>query len=135
MEVKQPTEWRQCVSVGLHLKPERKDMARCDFIIHLCIRVTKIAEMLQLIEVYSSLGLSHIEGIETLHSRFQLLVSGMKKKQYDVLDQRKTDFDADFEEFKRGALDIRVSRNVLCMHRHIIQCTAYFVTGSSPDSV
>ena len=73
------------------------------------LRMNKITEMLQTIEMYSSLGLSHIEGIETLHSRFQLIVSGMKKKPYDILDQRRTDFDADFEEFKRQTLDIRVS--------------------------
>lgn len=76
--------------------------------------------MLCTIEVYSSLGLSHIEGIETLHSRFQLIVSGMKKKPYDILDQRKTDFDVDFEEFKRSALDIRVSGTQLCASLHII---------------
>ena len=75
----------------------------------LFIRLDKITEMLLSIKTYSTLGLSHIEGIETLHSRFQLIISGMKKKQYDILDQRKTDFDADFEEFKRMALDIRVS--------------------------
>lgn len=66
--------------------------------------------MLTTIEVYSSLGLSHIEGIETLHSRFQLIVSGMKKKPYDILDQRRTDFDADLVEFKRSTLDVRVRR-------------------------
>ena len=75
----------------------------------LLFRIGKISEMLQTIDVYSSLGLSHIEGIDTLHSRFQLIVSGMKKKPYDILDQRKSDFDADFEEFKRLTLDIQVS--------------------------
>ena len=70
--------------------------------------------MLHTIDVYSSLGLSHIEGIETMHSLFQLIVSGMKKKPYDILDQRKTDFDVDFEEFKRSALDIRVSSIYAC---------------------
>ena len=69
--------------------------------------------MLCTIDVYSSLGLSHIEGIETMHSRFQLIVSGMKKKPYDILDQRKSDFDVDFEEFKRAALDIRVSGTIV----------------------
>ena len=71
--------------------------------------------MLHTIDVYSSLGLSHIEGIETMHSRFQLIVSGMKKKPYDILDQRKTDFDVDFEEFKRSTLDIRVRSIYACI--------------------
>ena len=64
--------------------------------------------MLTIIETYSSLGSSHIEGIEVICNRFQLLVSGMRKKPYDLLDQRKSDFDADFEEFKKNTLDILV---------------------------
>ncbi len=65
--------------------------------------------MLQVIQTYNNLGLSHIEGIDVMNSRFQLLVAGMKKKPYDLLDQRKTEFDTDFEEFKRMTLDITVS--------------------------
>ena len=72
-------------------------------------RCGKLEEMLLLIETYSSLGRSHIEGIEVMNSRFQLLVAGMKKKPYDLLDQRKSDFDADLEEFKRLTQDILVS--------------------------
>ncbi len=59
---------------------------------------------------HSSLGLSHIEGIDTLHNRFQLIVTGIRKKSYDVLEHRKTEFDADFEEFKRQTVDIKVSQ-------------------------
>ena len=65
--------------------------------------------MLDIIASYSSLGLSHIEGIDTMFSRFQLAVANIRKKSYDLLDQRKTDFDGDFEEFKRQTLEIRVS--------------------------
>ncbi len=65
--------------------------------------------MLHIIETYSMLGSSHIEGIEVMNSRFQLLVAGMKKKPYDLLDQRKSDFDIDLEEFKRLTVDILVS--------------------------
>lgn len=71
-------------------------------------RLAKLTEMLQTIETYSSLGLSHVEGIDALHSRFQVLVSGMKKKPYDLLDQRKSDFDGDYMEFQRQVLEIRV---------------------------
>ncbi len=65
--------------------------------------------MLQTIDTYSCLGLSHVEGIETLHNRFQVTIAGMKKKPYDLLDQRKSDFDGDYEEFKRQVAEIRVS--------------------------
>lgn len=64
--------------------------------------------MLNIIETYSKLGSSHIEGIEVISSRFQILVTGMRKKPYDLLDQRKSDFDGDFEEFKRLTQDILV---------------------------
>ena len=65
--------------------------------------------MLDITASYASLGLSHIEGIDTMHSRFQLAVANIRKKPYDLLDHRKTDFDGDFEEFKRQTLEIRVS--------------------------
>ena len=72
-------------------------------------RLDKLREVLETAETYSALGLSHIEGIETLHSRFQLLLSNLKKKPYNPLEQRKPEFDGDFEEFKRQALDIKAS--------------------------
>ena len=72
-------------------------------------RLDKLREVLETTETYSTLGLSHIEGIETLHNRFQLLLSNLKKKPYNPLEQRKTEFDGDFEDFKRQALDIKVS--------------------------
>ena len=72
-------------------------------------RLDKLREVLETSETYSSLGLSHIEGIDTLHNRFQLLLSTLKKKPYNPLEQRKTEFDGDFEEFRRQVLDIKVS--------------------------
>ena len=72
-------------------------------------RLDKLREVLETAETYSTLGLSHIEGIETLHNRFQLLLSNLKKKPYNPLEQRKTEFDGDFEDFKRQALDIKAS--------------------------
>ena len=64
--------------------------------------------MLQIIETYSTLGASHIEGIDVMNNRFQIIVASMKKKPYDLLDQRKSDFDIDFEDFKRSTADILV---------------------------
>ena len=67
--------------------------------------------MIDITHTYSSMGLSHIEGLEAMHSRFQLAVTGMKKKPYDILEYRRADFDQDFEEFKRQTWEIRVSQN------------------------
>jgi dynein heavy chain len=71
-----------------------------------CNRLVKLQELMGILGVYSTLGLSHIEGIEAYHNRFNLAVTTLKKKPYSVLDQRKTDFDMDFEDFKRQVKDI-----------------------------
>lgn len=42
-------------------------------------------------------------------SRFGVVVTSMKKKPYDYLDQRKMDFDSDFDEFKRAIQELHVS--------------------------
>lgn len=42
-------------------------------------------------------------------NKFQVVVTAMKKKPYNYLDQRKTDFDQDFEEFKRQIGELHVS--------------------------
>ena len=44
-----------------------------------------------------------------MFNKFQVIVTQMKKKPYDYLDQRKMEFDADFEDFKRQINDLHVS--------------------------
>ena len=73
-------------------------------------RLKKLMEVLNTIKNYSSLSLSHIEGIETYNNRFNLLVTNLRKKTYDPLDARRSEFDLDFDEFKRQLVDINVSR-------------------------
>lgn len=51
---------------------------------------------------------SKIEGIETISNRFHHMYSALKKKPYDPLDHRKTDFEADFFEFRRQISEIQV---------------------------
>lgn len=41
-------------------------------------------------------------------NKLQVIVTTMKKKPYDYLDQRKQDFDEDFEEFKRYISELHV---------------------------
>ncbi|XP_019624088.1 PREDICTED: dynein heavy chain 8, axonemal-like [Branchiostoma belcheri] len=77
-----------------------------------CKRIEKIIELLNTIEVFSVLSTSKIEGIENCAAKFQHIYSGIRKKPYDILDHRKTDFDHDFEDFKRSVEDLEGSLQV-----------------------
>ena len=54
-------------------------------------------------------------GIELMANKLHVIVQGMKKKKYDVLDARKDFFDNDFEEFKRTIEDLHVSHVLTCL--------------------
>ncbi|KAM7382615.1 hypothetical protein PAMP_002338 [Pampus punctatissimus] len=93
-------------------------------------RLNKILEMFSTISTYSALQDSKIEGLETMATRFQsnmgfmfvsaslnmqtadmqgkweAIVLNMKKKHYSFLDQRRTDFDVDYEEFCKSTAEI-----------------------------
>uniref|UniRef100_A0A8C9XLI3 Dynein axonemal heavy chain 5 n=1 Tax=Sander lucioperca TaxID=283035 RepID=A0A8C9XLI3_SANLU len=72
-------------------------------------RLNKILEMFSTIVTYSALQDSKIEGLETMATRFQAIVLNMKKKHYSFLDQRRTDFDVDYEEFCKSTSELHVS--------------------------
>ena len=63
---------------------------------------------MRLIETYSILHVSKIEGIDVIGARFETIYKNMKKKPYDILDHRKIDFDHDFDDFKRYISEIDV---------------------------
>ncbi|XP_070767347.1 dynein axonemal heavy chain 5 isoform X1 [Enoplosus armatus] len=78
-------------------------------------RLNKILEMFSTISTYSALQDSKIEGLETVATRFQTaemqgkweaIVLNMKKKHYSFLDQRRTDFDVDYEEFCKSTAEL-----------------------------
>ncbi|KAM8811434.1 dynein axonemal heavy chain 5 [Eudromia elegans] len=69
-------------------------------------RLVKIIEVFNTIKIYSALQDSKIEGLETIIAKYESIVDIMKKKQYNFLDQRKTDFDQDYEEFCREINDL-----------------------------
>ncbi|TSL82498.1 Dynein heavy chain 5, axonemal [Bagarius yarrelli] len=78
-------------------------------------RLNKILTMFSTINTYSALQNSKIEGLETMATRFQTaemqekwenIVLAMKNKQYNFLDQRRTDFDQDYEEFCRQTAEL-----------------------------
>ena len=71
-------------------------------------RIEKLLELMRIWRAWSSLERSRIEGIEMLNAKLQFLVTTVKKKSYDYLDYRKSDFDSDFEEFKSSITDLEV---------------------------
>jgi len=81
-------------------------------------RVDNIAEFLRTIATYETLSLSRLDGIDTFNSRFNLLVTTLKKKPYDILDQRKMDYDVDYEEFKRQLTDLNVRHYCVLLNWH-----------------
>eukprot|EP00105_Crassostrea_gigas_P037004 XP_019921152.1 PREDICTED: dynein heavy chain 8, axonemal [Crassostrea gigas] len=74
-----------------------------------CRRLDKIISLLNYIESFSSLSDCKIEGMDAFASRFGQIYGSIKKKPYDILDQRKTDFDGDFEDFLRQMRDLEVN--------------------------
>uniref|UniRef100_A0A8B9HVU9 Dynein, axonemal, heavy chain 5 n=1 Tax=Astyanax mexicanus TaxID=7994 RepID=A0A8B9HVU9_ASTMX len=69
-------------------------------------RLNKILTMFSTISTYSALQDSKIEGLETMATRLQNIVVTMKKKPYSFLDQRRTDFDQDYEEFCKQTTEL-----------------------------
>uniref|UniRef100_A0A670IDT3 Dynein axonemal heavy chain 5 n=1 Tax=Podarcis muralis TaxID=64176 RepID=A0A670IDT3_PODMU len=71
-------------------------------------RLLKIMHIFDTITTYSVLQDSKMEGLEVMATKYQSIVATMKKKQYNFLDQRKTDFDQDYEEFCKQTDDLHV---------------------------
>ncbi|CAI5780204.1 dynein heavy chain 5, axonemal [Podarcis lilfordi] len=69
-------------------------------------RLLKIMHIFDTITTYSVLQDSKMEGLEVMATKYQSIVATMKKKQYNFLDQRKTDFDQDYEEFCKQTDDL-----------------------------
>lgn len=46
--------------------------------------------------------------MELLAAKFNSILVVLKKKNYDFLDQRKTDFDTDYDEFKKSIQELHV---------------------------
>ncbi|XP_024917266.1 dynein heavy chain 5, axonemal [Cynoglossus semilaevis] len=78
-------------------------------------RLNKILEMFNTISTYSVLQDSNIVGLETLATKFQTaemqgkweaIVLDMKNKHYSFLDQRRTDFDVDYDHFCKNTSEV-----------------------------
>ena len=79
-------------------------------------RLEKIIQLLDVFELFSPLSSATIEGIEPHAAKFSQLVSSLKKKPYDFLDQRNTMFDTDFGEFMQTISELQVRNNVIIGH-------------------
>uniref|UniRef100_A0A8C5KN64 Dynein, axonemal, heavy chain 8 n=1 Tax=Jaculus jaculus TaxID=51337 RepID=A0A8C5KN64_JACJA len=75
-----------------------------------CKRLEKITEMITIVQRYSALSHSTIEGIDIMAIKFKNIYQGIKKNQYDILDPRRTEFDTDFLEFmtKINGLEVQI---------------------------
>jgi len=71
----------------------------------------QILFVLMSVEVYSGLQTCVIEGIEVLSNKFQNIFLSIKKKQYDVLDHRKPEFDRDYDDYQKYLFDLEVIRH------------------------
>ncbi|UJR23298.1 hypothetical protein I4U23_026313 [Adineta vaga] len=74
-------------------------------------RCEKIINIFATINMYSCLAESKIEGISAFHTKFNSIVSTMKRKDYDFLDQRKQDVDNDIDDFRRSIIDLHQNLN------------------------
>ncbi|XP_077866685.1 dynein axonemal heavy chain 5-like [Saccoglossus kowalevskii] len=70
-------------------------------------RLLKIIDIFDSIVVYSKLSDCRIEGMELMASRFNAIITTIRKKPYNPLDQRKADFDIDYDEFKRQISELQ----------------------------
>ncbi|XP_051632386.1 dynein axonemal heavy chain 5-like, partial [Manacus candei] len=69
-------------------------------------RLIKIIDIFNTMKTYSVLQESKIEGLEGMITKYESIVDNIKSKHYNFLDQRKTDFDQDYEEFCREINDL-----------------------------
>ncbi|XP_019382247.1 PREDICTED: dynein heavy chain 8, axonemal [Gavialis gangeticus] len=75
-----------------------------------CKRLEKITEMITIVQTFSALSMSTIEGIDIMAIKFKNIYQSVQKKQYDILDPRKSEFDLDFVDFstKIGGLEVQI---------------------------
>ncbi len=65
-----------------------------------CKRLDKVNDVITTIDSLSSLNTVKLEGIEPIAVKYKTIVENIKKKNYDVLDHRKIEFENDYSDFK-----------------------------------
>ncbi|KAK2488504.1 hypothetical protein MC885_012598, partial [Smutsia gigantea] len=81
-----------------------------------------ITEMITIVQTYSALSNSTIEGIDIMAMKFKNIYDGAKKMQYDILDPRRTEFERDFLVFmtKINALEVQIQAFMNSTFRKIL---------------
>eukprot|EP01135_Chromosphaera_perkinsii_P010177 Nk52_evm43s2039 gene=Nk52_evmTU43s2039 len=74
-----------------------------------CKRLQKMKQMFHTVEKFSSLSTLSIEGTEPILSRFNSILSSMRRKPYDMLDHRKMEYDTDYEDFQKHIDEVEAS--------------------------
>lgn len=69
-------------------------------------RLDQIRGVIDVIQEFSVLKQSHIEGIEAMANRFNQIVSLIRKKPYNPLDHRKMEFNVDYDDFRRQIAEL-----------------------------
>ena len=87
-------------------------------------RLDRVTELLNIVSLYENLSLSRLDGLDMYSQRFHILLTTLKKKPYDLLEHRKTEFDIDFDDFKRQLNDLNVRLPVT-----ILQCVVEWLNG------
>ena len=60
-------------------------------------------------------------------NKLSVIITALKKKPYDVLDQRKADFDQDFADFKRQISELHVCYFIASTNRSYRTLQHYLV--------
>ncbi|XP_044147017.1 dynein axonemal heavy chain 8 [Bufo gargarizans] len=64
-----------------------------------CERTDKIGKMLSIVQTYSALSKCTTEGIDRFYIKFQNTYQNIRKRTFNILDMKKTEFDDNFTEF------------------------------------
>ncbi|XP_077138122.1 dynein axonemal heavy chain 8 isoform X2 [Ranitomeya variabilis] len=71
-----------------------------------CERTDKITKMLSIVQTYSALSKSTIEGIDCFNERFTTIYHDIKRRTHNILEMKKAEFDADFTDFMEQINDL-----------------------------
>lgn len=92
-----------------------------------CKRLEKIADMVNTMEMFSSLHTVKIEGIDTIAVKYKTIVDATKKKNYNILDHRKTEvMTREIIQLEEFGLKLIVSWVFFLMFVWIIKRSCFF---------
>ena len=80
-------------------------------------RMEKVQDMLLTMDRFSILAVSKIEGMESHNKQWTSVVGMAKKKNYDILDHRRQEFETDYDDFLRAVELIQTK-----LQKHMEKC-------------